>query len=191
MPANPIPFLLNRPFARRRLFTFAPLVGLALGASLLGARARVPDDQIAPGVHVADLDLSNKPLSEARAALQTWAKAQQAVPVVMAFPEECRVKRTWTQMAYKIGMTIDVATTLDAASKAGREGVIGQVGQMLTGAKSTTIPPTPAVNREQLRGYLRQIAVLVNRKGTNARLLLTKSGGFAYRHDRPGLAMDI
>lgn len=170
---------------------FAPLAVMTLGISVLGARAHVPDDQIAPGVHVADLDLSNKPVNEARAALQTWAKTQQSVPVVMAFPEESRVKRTWTQEAYKIGLTVDVSATLEAASKAGREGLVGQVGQMLTGAKIVTIAPTPAVNREQLRGYLRQIAVLVNRKGVNARLLLTKYGGFGYKHDRPGLAMDI
>lgn len=176
----------------RRMLIVTPLVAIALSAAVIGARARVPDNQIVPGVHVGELDLGGKSLEEARPLLEQWAARKQAMPVVLRFTPESGKSKTWKPDAAKIGLTINVANTLDAAAKAGREDIAGQVTHIFSGTKAIHISAIPTVDESRLKAYLkRQIAADVNRKPKNAQFVLIRGGGFGTRHDEPGRALDV
>src|SRR5947209_2463259 len=104
-----------------------PCVLVAIGAAVVGAYAHVPDNQIAPGVHVGALNLTGKNQEEARVALQQWADAQEARFLSLHFTPDTGIKREWKVQAQKIGLSIDVAATLDKALKEGRDNLLGQV----------------------------------------------------------------
>ena len=53
----------------KKIITVSSFVLVAAGAGVVGALARVPDGQIAPGVHVMNLDLGGKTFAEAKTAL--------------------------------------------------------------------------------------------------------------------------
>src|ERR1700760_5141360 len=60
---------LSQPTRRspvRRVVVITSLLVVGLSAVTIGVMAHVPDDQIAPGVHVGNLDLSGKSLQDAR-----------------------------------------------------------------------------------------------------------------------------
>ena len=176
----------------RHMLAVTPFVVIAMGAAVVGARAKTPDNQIAAGVHVGDLDLSGKSLTDARPALEQWADRKQAVPLSLSFAPEAGVKRTWKPPAEKLGLGINVDSTLDAAAKAGRDNFVGQVTQMFSGVKSVAVAPIPMVDDSRLKAYVkRQIAGDVNRKPKNARFVLLKGGGFGTHHEQNGLAVDI
>ena len=176
----------------RRMLAVTPLVAIALGAAVVGARARVPDNQIVPGVHVGELDLGGKSLDEARPLLEKWAVRKQAVPVSLRFAPESGVTRIWKPDAAKLALSVNVASTLDAAGKAGREDIAGQVSHMFSGTKAIQVPPVPATDDVRLKAYLkRQIAGDVNRKPKNARFILLRGGGFGTHREVPGRALEV
>jgi vancomycin resistance protein YoaR len=180
-----------RRFPTRRLFVVTPFVLIATGAGLVGARARVPENEIAPGVQVGNLKLGGKSIEEARTLLQSWVEARQALPVTLHFNADSRITKQWTPDAHKLGLGLDVNATLDEAAKAGREGLLSQVSHMFTGSKTIVVPAHPTVDAAQLRAYLKQIAYKVNCKPRNARLKLNGTTIAAYLHDRSGLGMDV
>jgi vancomycin resistance protein YoaR len=175
----------------RRLFTIAPFVLVIAGAALMGALARTPEGQIAAGVRVGSLALGGKSQEEARAALEKWIAQQQETPVALRFAPETGIKRVWKTNARQLGLGIDVAATLDAASKSGSAGVVAEVKNWVSGAEPVQVPVRTTVDTKVLRAVLAQIAQTVNRKPRDARLILLKGGGFGIRGEKPGLAMDM
>ena len=187
-----MPYPLLRRLGSRRLLVVTPLaVVLAAGMGMLGARARVPDNQIASGVQVGGLKLGGKSLDEARVLLQQWSVTRQASPLHLSFAPNAQIPKTWTADAHKLGLGLDVNATLDDVSRAGREGMLGQVSHLLTGSKVLSVPAHVTVDAEQLRAYLKQIAYKVNRRPRNARLKLSGTSIAGYIHDKPGLSMDM
>ena len=190
--ATPIPYPRLRRLGSRRLLVVTPLAVVAVaGMGMLGARARVPDNQIAPGVQVGGLKLGGKSPEEARALLTQWSATRQTAPVHFTFAPDTHITKTWTADAHKLGLGVDVAATLDDVNRAGREGMLGQVSHLLTGSKTIAVPAHVTVDTDQLRAYLKQVAYQVNRKPRNARLKLAGTSIAAYIHDKPGLGMDV
>ena len=176
----------------RRLYVVTPVALFAVaGVGLLGARARVPDNEIAPGVQVGNLKLGGKTLEEARTLLQQWGNARQDVELKLRFAEDAHVPKTWTTTARKLKLGFDIPGMLDDVSKAGREGVLAQMSHALTGSKTILVPARIAMDDNQVRAYVRQIAFQVNRKPRNARLKLDGTQITAYLHDKPGLGVDV
>ena len=138
-----------RRFPVRRLLAVTPFVFIALGAAVMGARAHRPDNQIAPGVRVGDLELGGKTLDEARTALEQWAVRKQTTPLILRFDAETGVKHKWKPESQKLGLGVNVPSTLEAANRAGRENVVGQLTQMVSGVKPVPVaahcrtPPPP------------------------------------------------
>lgn len=187
-----MPYPLLRRLGSRRLLIVTPLaVVLAAGMGMLGARARVPDNQIAPGVQVGSLKLGGKSLEEARTLLQQWSAARQTLPLHLSFAPDTQITKTWTADAHKLGLGLDVAATLDDVSRTGREGMLGQVSHLLTGGRVTLVPAHVTVDETQMRAYLKQIAYKVNRRPRNARLKLSGTSIAGYVHDKSGLSMDM
>lgn len=180
-----------RRFPVRRLLAVTPFVFIALGAAVMGARAHQPDNQIAPGVRVGELELGGKTLDEARTALEQWAARKQSTQVVLSFDPETGITHKWKPESQKLGLGINVPATLEAANKAGRESFIGQVGQMISGVKPIPVAAQPEIEESKLRAYLkRQIAADINRKPKNARFVLLPGGGFGTHHEQNGLTLD-
>lgn len=176
----------------RRLYVVTPVALFALaGVGLLGARARVPDSEIAPGVQVGSLKLGGKSLEEARALLQQWSDSRQAVELQLHFADDAHVAKTWTISAHKLKLGFDIPATLNDVSKAGREGMLAQMSHVLTGSKVIQVPARVAIDDNQVRAYVRQIAFKVNRKPRNARLKLDGTQIADYIHDKPGLGVDV
>lgn len=157
----------------------------------LAAKAHVPDNVITPGVQVGDVKLGGKSNDAARALLQQLADSRQAMIIDMHFPDETGISRVWSADAHKLGLGIDVAATLDDATRTGRTNLVGQISQFVTGAKPLSIPARVTVDTTQLRAYLKQIAYRVNRKPHDASLVLKGNTIVDYRHDTVGLAMDV
>ncbi len=175
-----------------RMLAVTPLVVIALVAAVMGARARVPDDQIAPGVHVGELDLGGKSLQDAKPLLEQWAKRKQSATVTLRFEQDSGIDKTWTPDAAKLGLGVNVDSTLDAAAKAGREDIAGQVSHMFSGPRTVQVPAVPTTDDARLKAYLkRQIAGDVNRKPKNAQFILIKGGGFSIHKDQPGRAVEV
>ena len=107
----------SRRFPVGRVILVIPCVALILGAALLGARARVPDDRIVRGVHVSNLDLGGKTVDEARPVLEEWAKQKVQTSVSLSFSSGTRITRTWKPTAEALGLGIDLSATLEAANK--------------------------------------------------------------------------
>ncbi len=162
---------------------------LALGAGVV-ARARVPDSQIAPGVQVYGIELGGKSVEEARTALAKWAATRLETQIKLHFAPENAIKKSWKPTAAKLGLGIDVAATLDAAAKSGREGVLTQVAHLFSASGVIAIPAKTTVDEAVLNAYLKQIAVAVNRKPANAKLVLTGWDSFSIQRDKPGIRMD-
>ena len=176
----------------RRMLVITPLVAIALGAAVMGARARQPDNQIVPGVHVGELDLGGKTYSEARPALEQWAARKQAAQVSLHFAPDAGISRTWKPDAAKLGLSVNIDRTLEAAEKAGRESFAGQVSHMFSGPKTVQVAPVSAADDARLTTYLkRQIASDANRKPKNAKFVLARGGGFGTHHEVNGIAVDV
>ena len=181
-----------RRLPMRRMLVVTPFVAIAMGAAVVGARARLPDNQIAVGVHLGDLDLGGKTLVEAKPAIEQWVLRKQTTHVTLHFAPDSGLNRTWKPDAAKLGLSVNVEGTLEAAGKAGRESLAGQVGHMLTGSKPVQVTAVPAADESRLKAYLsRQIAGDVNRKPKNARFVLLKGGAFGTHHEQNGRAVDI
>ena len=196
MSATPKSSPKNTPNVRysgpRRLYVVTPVVLFAVaGGGLLGARARVPDNEIAPGVQVGSLKLGGKTVDEARSLLQQWSDARQATELQLRFAEDAHVAKTWTIAARKLKLGFDIPATLDDVTKAGREGMLAQMSHALTGSKIIQVPARVAIDDNQVRAYIRQIAAKVNRKPRNARLKLEGTAIASYVHDRSGLGVDV
>ncbi len=124
--------------------------------------------------------------------LEQWATRKQATPLSLQFTPESGAAKTWKPDAAKLGLGVNVASTLDAAAKAGREDLAGQVSHMFSGAKAVQVQAIASTDDTRLKAYLkRQIAADVNRKPKNAQFLLLKGGGFGTHRDEPGRAVDI
>jgi len=173
----------------RFVATALPVMLLAVGAGVV-ARARVPDSQIAPGIQVSGIELGGKSLEEARTALMKWAKTRLETQIKLHFAPEVAVKKSWKPTAIKLGLGIDVAATLDAAAKGGREGMLTQVSHLFSAPGVIAIPAKTTVDEAVLSAYLKQIAVAVNRKPASAKLVLTGWDSFSIQHDKPGIRMD-
>ncbi len=187
-----MPYPRLRRLGSRRLLVVTPLaVVFAAGMGMLGARARVPDNQIAPGVQVGSLKLGGKSLEEARVLLQQWSATRQTLPLHLSFAPDAQITKTWTADAHKLGLGLDVGATLDDVIRTGREGMLGQVSHLLTGGRVTPVAAHVTVDAEQLRAYLKQIAYKVNRRPRNARLKLSGTSIAGYVRDKAGLSMDM
>jgi len=175
-----------------RMLAVTPLVALAMGAAVMGARSRTPDNQIVAGVHVGDLDLGGKSTDEARPLLEQWSARKAAAPLTLRLTADAGLTHTWQPDAAKLGLGVDVPGTLDAAAKAGREDVAGQIGHMFSGPRVIQVQAAATVDDAKLRAYLRrQIAADVNRKPKNATFVLLKGGGFGTRREQPGRTVNI
>ena len=185
---------LSQPARRspvRRIVLLTSLLVVGLSAGAIGVMAHVPDDQIAPGVHVGSLDLGGKSLQEARTALERWADTQQATPINLHFATDAGITKSWNPPAAKLGLSINVPATLDAASKVGHDSALGQVSHWIGGGKVLPVAAVPAVDDAKMRLYLtNQIAQDIYRPAKRAQLLLTKGGGFGIRHEVNGITLD-
>ena len=97
----------------KKILTISSFVLVAVGAGVVGAMARIPDGQIAPGVHVMNLDLSGKTLSEAKTAVEQWSVERGKSKYALRFAQETGIRKKWTPDAEKIGLGIDVAATTE------------------------------------------------------------------------------
>jgi len=175
-----------------RMLMIIPCVLVAIGAAVLGMVAHVPDNQIAPGVHVGGLNLGGKNQEDARTALQQWADTQQARYLLLHFAPETGITREWKAQAQKIGLSIDVTATLEKALKEGRDNILGQVANVVGGNRAMhPVAPILAVDDAKLRAYLKEVAQGVNRKAKNAWLEPMDGGGFGTHHEAPGVELDM
>lgn len=185
---------LSQPARRspvRRIVFLTSLLVAGLSAAAIGVFAHVPDDQIAPGVHVGSLDLGGKSLQEARTALERWAETQQATTFNLHFAADSSITKSWNPTAGKLGLGINVPATLDAAGKVGHDGALGQVSHWIGGSKVLSVAAVPAVDDAKLRVYLtNQIAQDIYRPAKRAQLLTGKGGGFGIRHEINGITLD-
>ncbi len=184
---------LSQPARRspvRRILLITSLLAAGLSAAAIGVLAHVPDDQIAPGVHVGRLDLGGKSLQDARTALERWAETQQATPLNLHFAADTGTTKSWTPTAGKLGLGINVQATLEAAGKMGHEGAFGQVSHWI-GGKTLPVAAVASVDEAKLRTYLtNQIAQEIYRPAKRAQILPTKGGGFGLRHEKNGITLD-
>ncbi len=181
----------RKRFPTTTLFVMAPVVVMLTGAGVVSSLGRVPADQIAAGVYVAGLDIGGKSLEEAKAALNAWAEKRSSTPMTLRFDPATGIARVWKPEAKKLGLGINVASTLDAAGKYGHEGVLGQVSHWMGRDNVTQLPAQPTVDTARLKAYLRQLGHFVNRPPKNARLVFLPGGGFGQRHGSPGVALDM
>ncbi|MCW3095972.1 MAG: putative vancomycin resistance protein [Chthonomonadaceae bacterium] len=185
---------LSQPARRspvRRIVLLTSLLVAGLSAAAIGVMAHVPDDQIAPGVHVGRLDLGGKSLQEARSALEHWAETQQSTTLNLHFAADAGITKSWSPTAAKLGLGINVPATLDAASKVGHDSALGQVSHWIGGGKVLPVAAVPAVDDAKLRVYLtNQVAQDIYRPAKRAQLLPTKGGGFGLHHEVNGITLD-
>lgn len=179
-----------RRLGGRYLLLIAPIALAGVG-TLVGARARIQDDALAPGIRVGSLDLGGKTLEAARVALKAQAVAERETPVRLRFTADTGRERSWKTDAAHLGLGLDVAGTLDAVQKAGHDSVLGQVSRFISGPEANVITPRLTIDAHTERAYLRQLTHSVDRKAKNARLIQLKGGGFGSRHEHNGFALDI
>lgn len=167
-----------------------PFAAVAVTAAIVGAKARTPEGEIAPGVRVGDMALGGKVVEDARKALEPWSRQVEERVVLLGFEPDSGIVKVWKPTARKLGLGVDVQATLAEAGTAGRDGIISQVAGVFTGPKTVQVAPHPSVDKAKLRAYLKQIAYAVNRRPVNAKFQVT-GGGFSVGKEKPGLSMDV
>ncbi len=176
----------------KKILTISSFVLVAAAAGVVGAMARIPDGQIAPGVHIMNLDLSGKTLVEANTALEQWSVERGKTKYALRFAPETGIKKKWTPEAEKIGLGIDVAATTDAAMKVGHDNLLGQVTSLVTGRKKVQVPPVVKLDEAKLKTYLmKQITTDITQKPKNAQFVLLSGGGFGTKHEVNGISLDL
>ena len=154
--------------------------------------ARIPDGQVAPGVHVMNLDLSGKTFAEAKSAIELWSVERGKSKYLLRFAPETGIKKKWTPDAGKIGLGIDVAATTEAAMKVGHDNLLGQVTSLVTGRKIVQVPPAVKLDEAKLKTYLqKQITSDISQKPKNAQFVLLSGGGFGTKHEVNGISLDL
>ena len=176
----------------KKILTISSFVFVAIGAGVIGALARVPDGQVAPGVHLMNLDLSGKTLAEAKTAIEQWSVERGKSKYSFRFDPETGIKKKWTPDAGKIGLGIDVSATTDAAMKVGHDNLLGQVTSVVTGRKTVQVPPAVKLDEAKLKTYLqKQITSDITQKPKNAQFILLSGGGFGPKHELNGISLDL
>ncbi len=176
----------------KKILTVSSFVLVAVGAGVVGAMARIPDGQVAPGVHIMNLDLSGKTLAEAKTAIEQWSVERGKSKFTLRFAPETGIKKKWTPNAEKIGLGIDVSATTDAAMKVGHDNLLGQVTSLVTGRKTVQVPPVVKLDEAKLKTYLRkQITPEITQKPKNAQFVLLPGGGFGTKHEVNGISLDL
>lgn len=108
--------------ASQRLATIASRLALAaailvmLGAAGLYAFRTTYDGRIYPSVYVSSIDLSGKSYADAQSLLTTRATQIEATQASFS-----SAGKTWTPTLQQIGVTVDAASSLNAAYEVGRE----------------------------------------------------------------------
>jgi hypothetical protein len=174
------------------LLTVAPFILVAVAAAIVGAFARAPQGQIAPGVQVGNVKLGGQSQDAARDALAQWAARWQSTGFVLHMPPASGSRRVWKTDAKALGLGVDVQATLDDANRAGQSDLAGRVSIWISGSKPVPIAAHPTVDIDKLRAYLkRRIAPAADHPAKNARLIPLKTGGFGLRHEKSGFALDL
>lgn len=175
-----------------RMLLMLPVPLAAIGGIALGALARIPDDQVAPGVHVLDLSLGGDTTVQARTALQQWAENREAVLFTFHSSTAAANRSIYKARARTLDLGIDVEATLGDVLHTGRLNLTGQIGRLVThDVPNISVVPHLTVDTGAMNKALLHIAHLADIPAQNARVLILKGGGLGLKHDVPGRAISI
>lgn len=133
------------------------MFAILLSAAILFTVAPLGHEgKIYPGVRVADIAVGGLSETAAREHVQSRTSALAGQPITLSVGDQ-----TWTPYPDDLGITFDVAETVDAAMAYGRKAGAGNVFLNATGRNegSVTIPLSVGFNADQFHAYLDQIEV--------------------------------
>lgn len=158
-----------------RWFAIGPIVGLLL--ALLALLALVTlyqaehDGRVFTGVRVAEVDLSGLTPAEAEAALTAVWTASDPATVTLIDP---RSEQEWTYTAVDLGLSPDVAATVEAAYQVGRtdDWLAGLRQQFQSWYYGYPIAPVMTLDEGQLLTAVDEVASGVNQLPADAAIEL-------------------
>lgn len=148
--------------------------------------ATQPDGKIAPGLHIAGVDVGGMNREQALTALGNRAAAAPQVTVRAG-------KNSWTVAADTLGWHADAETSVQAAQKITAErGVLERLQGMIGAAQVQDIPLTAAVDAAQARTALTTLTAGLNTAPRNASVYFDKiSKKYAVKPGVTGVKVDV
>ena len=187
----------SRTRSRKPLIAAATvLIIAAVGGAIAAAYVRVPSTQVAPGVHVSNVDLGGQSADAARASLAPLQEKAEAHAVTLTCKLPNGRQYSWKYTAKDLGLSLDVDATVLKALDTGRASAeaAARVQQIISGkTEHHTIAPEPRIAQDMLDAALKKIAHSINRQPTNPRVSLTdlESVHFEIKPGNAGTHLDI
>jgi len=174
------------------VFTSITVV-IAACALVVVAYAHIPADQIAPGVHIASVDLSGMSREAAVTAVSALARDLESSKFTLQYvPNAGGHEYSWPFTARELGVSVNVDATVTKALETGRDGAANRVSEILHGkAETRIVGPVSNIDSEAMRVSLKKIAHVINRAAVNPRVSVNDAGVFTCGHGKPGVMMDI
>lgn len=161
------------------------------GAASVAAYRQAPSGVVPPGVRAAGMELGGKSVVSARHELDTWAaeRRDEVVPLTLSRGGS---SRTWRPTRAKLGVTVDVDTTLAEAMGVGRrDSAFARLVSWFAGREPVDIAPRWKSDVPTLRRYLAaRVAPAARIAERDARLVVAGST-FQRLPERPGQALDV
>ena len=174
----------------------AAILIAAVGGAIAAAYVRVPSTQVAPGVHVGNVDLSGQSAEAAKKSLAPLAEkiAEHNVTLTATLPGGKTYH--WNYTAKDLGLALDLDTTVQKALDTGRASAeaAARVQQIISGKTEThAIEAEAMVDQGTLETALKKIAHSINRQPTAPRVHLSDPEAihFDIKPGRPGTHLDI
>lgn len=167
-----------------RLSVFAVIAATAVVAAA-AIYDRGGDDRIAPGVHVAGIDVGGRSVAEARSELRHSAALRRRVITVLAGGRELSLTPGAAHVA------VDIEGPLQRALADSRRGWLGvRVAHRLLGRRVDEHLPLPVhVSATALREFTARVAAVADRKPTNA-TVTPSAAGLKIAEAGPGVAVN-
>ncbi|WP_420641250.1 VanW family protein [Candidatus Leptofilum sp.] len=180
---------------RRNLaFFLAPILGgflllfVALAIVLVSYQSR-HNGRIFTGISVMGIDLSGMEVAEAEAALTQQFSYANSEQIVFLDPE---TGQQFAKAPSELGLTFDVAQTVETAYQLGRSGgPLAQAQEMYESwYYGRSIPPVLVLDVSQLDSTLAELAAEINKPPVSATFNLSGSDT-SYAAGQPGRFMDV
>lgn len=165
---------------------------LAAGGIAIELITRVPADQVAPGVHIFDLNLGGKSLTDAQASIENWISDRTNLLITLKRNDDPDGKKTRRIRARTLGLGIDLESTLNNVLQAGTRNPLQQAGAFIHNTPvNVEVNPTVTSDSARLKAALIHLSHLTDKPAQNAQIIQMADSGLGLKHDVPGRVLDI
>lgn len=178
----------NRPSSR--VITSLSVAVVAVLTVALTGFARGNQGHVGGELTIGNISLSGHSNDEIRNLMKQFADEKDRVEFILRLPIESGLKKRWKISARDLGLGIDIEKSLTLNESAQDNGLLNTLKSWVNHSPATHALLSTTVNQEVLDSVLNQLKKSVGRPARNAQFIILSKGGFATKHEHPGLSID-